>query len=220
MSAIQQLWDQHRSLHSCIQTPSKISLKNISTYCSLPCQVLLPSPWHCLFTITNSNSMPLVSISVVLSSQTLFLLFFYFCIITTCAPFTLQTLFFSTHIDMPRMYQYSLSLILKLFLSYSFMLLAQSLKLIITTNSSQTLTLMPNPSYAEKPDAHGMRNMQHAWWTDVWTPKQTHTQPSHTSLLYVHRVSSSSSLGILLNTKMLCRNRSSTELIGFANFSF
>ena len=68
---------------------------------------------------------------------------------TTLAPFPLQTLFFSTHINTSHIYQYSLSLILKLFLSYSFVLLPQSLNLIITTNLPQTSTLMPNPSYAE-----------------------------------------------------------------------
>ena len=47
--------------------------------------------------------MPLVSISIVLSFQTLFLLFFYSCIIATHAPFPLH---------MPHMYHYSLSLIL------------------------------------------------------------------------------------------------------------
>ena len=31
-------------LYSCIQTLSKISVKNTSIYCSLPCQVLLPLP--------------------------------------------------------------------------------------------------------------------------------------------------------------------------------
>ena len=93
--------------------------------------------------------MPLISISVVPSSQTLFPLFFYSCIITTHAPFPLQTLFFSTHINTPHMYQYSLSLILKLFLSYSFVLSSQSLNLVITTNSPQTSTPMLNPSYAE-----------------------------------------------------------------------
>ena len=93
--------------------------------------------------------MPLVSISVIPSSQTLFPLFFYSCIITTHAPFPLQTLFFLTHINMPHMYQYSLSLILKLFLSYSFILLSQPLNLVITTNSPQTSTLTPNPSYTE-----------------------------------------------------------------------
>ena len=93
--------------------------------------------------------MSLISISVVLSSWTLFLLFFYSCTITTHAPFPLQTLFFSTHINMPCMYLYSLSLILKLFLSYSFILLSQSLNLIISTNSLWTSTPMLNPSYAE-----------------------------------------------------------------------
>ena len=48
----------------------------------------------------------------------------------------------------------------------------------------------------------------------------THTTLTHTSLLYVHRVLSSRSLGILLNTQMLCLNRSSTELIGLAKFLF
>ena len=48
------------------------------------------------------------------------------------------------------MYQYSSSLILKLFLSYSFILLSQSLNLIITTtNWPQTSTLMPNTFHAE-----------------------------------------------------------------------
>ena len=61
----------------------------------------------------------------------------------------LQTLFFPTYINMPCMYQYSSSLILKLFLSYSFILSSQSLTLIISTNLLWTLTLMPNPSYAE-----------------------------------------------------------------------
>ena len=121
-------------LYSCIQTLSQISPKNTSTYCSPPHQVLLPSPWCCLFTIINSYSMPLISISIVLSSWTLFLFFFYSFIITTHAHFSLQTLFFSTHINMSCMYQYSLSLILKLFLSYSFVLSSQSLNLIITTN--------------------------------------------------------------------------------------
>ena len=93
--------------------------------------------------------MPLVSISIVLSSWTLFLLFFYSCTITTHAPFPLQTLFFSTHINMPHMYLYSLSLILKLFLSHSFVLSFQYLNLIISTNSLQTSTPMLNPSYAE-----------------------------------------------------------------------
>ena len=91
-------------LYSCIQTLSQISPKNTSTYCSPPHQVLLPSPWHRLFTITNSYSMPLISISIVHSSWTLFLLFFYSCIITTHAHFPLQTLFFSTHINMSCMY--------------------------------------------------------------------------------------------------------------------
>ena len=93
--------------------------------------------------------MPLISISVVLSLWTLFLLFFYSCTIATYAPFLLQTLFFSTHINTLRMYQYSLSLILKLFLSYSFVLMSQSLNLIITTNLPLTSAPMPNPSYAE-----------------------------------------------------------------------
>ena len=93
--------------------------------------------------------MSLVSISVVLSSQTLFLLFFYSCTIATYAPFSLETLFFSTCINMPCMYQYSLSLILKLFLPYSFILSSQSLNLVISTNSLQTSTPMLNPSYAE-----------------------------------------------------------------------
>ena len=92
--------------------------------------------------------MSLVSISVVLSSQTLFLLFFYSCTIATYAPFPLQTLFFLTCINTPCMYQYSLSLILKLFLSYSFILSSQSLNLIIT-NSPWTSTPMLNPSYTE-----------------------------------------------------------------------
>ena len=48
----------------------------------------------------------------------------------------------------------------------------------------------------------------------------THTTLTHTSLLYVHRVSSSRSLGILLNTQMLCLNKSSTKLIEFAKFLF
>ena len=84
-----------------------------------------------------------------------------------------------------------------------------------------------------------------AKWTDARTPKQIHIYTyiyiyiyiytyiyiyihihthihiyTHTSLLYVHRVSSSRSLNILLNTQMLCLNRSSTELIEFANFLF
>ena len=47
--------------------------------------------------------------------------------------------------------------------------------------------------------------------------KHTHTPTTltHSSLLYVHRVSSSRSLGILLNTQMLYLNKSSTELIEF-----
>ena len=99
--------------------------------------------------------MPLISISVVLSSWTLFLLFFYSCTMATYAPFSLQTLFFFTDIifltciNTPHMYQYSLSLILKLFLPYSFILSSQSLNLVISTNSLWTSTLMPNPSYAE-----------------------------------------------------------------------
>ena len=74
----------------------------------------------------------------------------------------------------------------------------------------------------EKPDAHEMRNVRCARWTDAWTSKQTHTHTTltHTSLLYVHRVLSSRSLGILLNTQMLCLNKSSTELIEFAKFLF
>ena len=93
--------------------------------------------------------MPLISISIVLSSWTCFLLFFYSCTIATYALFPLQTLFFSTHITMPHIYQYSLSLILKLFLSYSFVLTSQPLNLVISTNSLQTSTPTPNPSYAE-----------------------------------------------------------------------
>ena len=93
--------------------------------------------------------MPLVSISIVLSFWTLLLSFFYSCTIAIYAPFSLQTLFFSTHINTPHMYQYSLSLILKLFLSYSFVLSSQSLNLVISTNSLWTSTLMLNPSYAE-----------------------------------------------------------------------
>ena len=93
--------------------------------------------------------MPLVSISIVLSFWTLLLSFFYSCTIAIYAPFSLQTLFFSTCINMPCMYQYSLSLILKLFLSYSFVLSSQSLNLVISTNSLWTSTLMLNPSYAE-----------------------------------------------------------------------
>ena len=49
---------------------------------------------------------------------------------------------------------------------------------------------------------------------------KVHTILTHTSLLYVHRVLSSRSLGILLNTQMLCFNKSSTELIEFAKFLF
>ena len=93
--------------------------------------------------------MPFVSISIVLSSWTLFLLFFYSCTIATHTPFSLQTLFFSTRINTPCMYLYSLSLILRLFLSYFFVLLSQSLNLIISTNSLQTSTPTLNPSYAE-----------------------------------------------------------------------
>ena len=52
------------------------------------------------------------------------------------------------------------------------------------------------------------------------THTHTHTTLTHTSLLYVHRVSSSRSLGILLNTQMLCLNKSSTELIGFCEVLF
>ena len=81
-SAIQQLWDQCGSLVLSYPTPHKIPLKNTSAHCSPPYHVLLPLPWHCLFTITNSDSMPLISISVVLS-WTLFLLFFYSCIVAT-----------------------------------------------------------------------------------------------------------------------------------------
>ena len=76
---------------------------------------------------------------------------------------------------------------------------------------------LPLPSSIEKPDACEMRNVRRTRWTDAWTPKQTHT---HTSLLYMHRVSSLRSLGILLNTQMLCLNKSSTELIEFAKFLF
>ena len=74
----------------------------------------------------------------------------------------------------------------------------------------------------EKPGACKMRNMWRTRWTNAWTPKQTHTHTTltHTSLLYVHRVSSSRSLGILLNTQMLCLNKSSTEMIEFAKFLF
>ena len=81
------------------------------------------------------------------------------------------------------------------------------------TSSPQPWHLQSNCS--EKPDAHEMRNVRHARWTDAWTPKQTHT-----SLLYVHRVSSLRSLGILFNTQMLCLNKSSTEFIEFAKFYF
>ena len=58
------------------------------------------------------------------------------------------------------------------------------------------------------------------WCMSTETNTHTHTTLTHTSLLYVHRVSSSSSLGILLNTQMLCLNKSSTELIEFAKFLF
>ena len=78
------------------------------------------------------------------------------------------------------------------------------------------------PPDAEKPGARGMRNVRRTRWTDAWAPKQTHTHTTltHTSLLYVHRVSSSRPLGILLNTQMLCLNKSSTELIEFVKFLF
>ena len=56
--------------------------------------------------------------------------------------------------------------------------------------------------------------------THTHTQTHTQTQPWHTSLLYVHRVPSLRSLGILLNTQMLCLNRSSTELIEFVKFLF
>ena len=112
---------------------------------------LVKSSFPCLLIVssqsTNSDSMSLISISIVLFLQTLFLLFFFSCIIATHTPFPLWTLFFLTCVNMPHMYQYSLSLIFKLFLSYSFFLSFQSLNLIITTNSSETSTPTLNPSY-------------------------------------------------------------------------
>ena len=76
-----------------------------------------------------------------------------------------------------------------------------------------------------------MRNLMHAEWGTCDTQDglmhehqnkhtHTHTTLTHTSLLYMHKALSSRSLGILLNTQMLCLNRSSTELIGFAKFLF
>ena len=50
--------------------------------------------------------------------------------------------------------------------------------------------------------------------------KHIHTTLTHISLLFMHRVSSSRSLGILLNTQMLYLNKNSTELIEFAKFLF
>ena len=74
-----------------------------------------------------------------------------------------------------------------------------------------------------------LRNLMHLEWgmCDVQDElmcehqnQHTHTTLTQTSLLYVHRVSSSRSLGNLLNTQMLCFNRSSTESIEFAKFYF
>ena len=38
----------------------------------------------------------------------------------------------------------------------------------------------------EKPDAHEMRNVRRARWTDVWTPKQTHTYTTLTHFPTIH----------------------------------
>ena len=148
-SAIQQLWNQRQSL--VLSDPN--SKQDISEEYKHLLFSASPSPPSLTLTLSPHNnqldSMCLISISIVPSSWTLFLLFFYSCIVTTHAPFPLQTLFFSTPINMPHMYQYSLSLILKLFLSYSFVLSSQSLNLVISANSLWTSTLMLNPSYAE-----------------------------------------------------------------------
>ena len=65
-----------------------------------------------------------------------------------------------------------------------------------------------------------MCNAQDELCVNTKTNTHTHTTLTHTSLLYVHRVLSLRSLGILLHTQMLYLNKSSTELIEFAKFLF
>jgi len=95
-----------------------------SAYCSLTCQDSFPRPGHHLFTIisiSDSDSLTLVSISIVLQPQTpdpgpcilySFTLYHHH-------PSKLQITSFMNHINMSCMYHCFLSLILKLFLSYS-----------------------------------------------------------------------------------------------------
>ena len=121
---------------------------NWSTYGSMPCQVILPSPWHHLFTI-NPTLTPLFLAShlhlccILLSALVPLILLP--CIITTIFLSLLQTLLFSTCINTPCMYQYSLSLILNLFLSYSFLI---SVSQLVIPSLPQTSTPTLNPSYA------------------------------------------------------------------------
>ena len=98
----------------------------------VPCLAKLP--WHYLFTI-NPTPTPLLSTSHLhlcfIPLLALFFLILLSCTIVTILPSLLQRLFFLTHINMPCMYQYSPSLILKLFLSYFFILLSQSLNSVL-----------------------------------------------------------------------------------------
>ena len=68
-----------------------------------------------------------------------------------------------------------------------------------------------------------MRNEEHATCEMNWcvnTKKNTHTTLTHTSLLYVHRVSSLRSLGILLNAQMLCLNKVQLNWLNLQSFYF